>query len=236
MNEVQNEKDKLDAKDFVDNDVKLKRQKSMNIAGLILCLLGIFGFIGCFIWFIVSASQIESTRFDRILPMLIFVFCLALFVLGIVFLVLSKKGNEDEKQNDNDFEEDDSFNKRLATTGTINREKKLKLGEIAYWAIEDLDSNGNNNEDASIQKSVVEEKVNELKKKIGQIEKSIVDKKEPDSKVTDGIELNFENIEEKNQIEENVDEAEKWEKEFSSQSLKQYFSDAVDVEEKTEKK
>ena len=68
------------------NDNGRDKQEVLINTGVVLSSLGAAGFIACFVWLIVKATIIESTRLQKLLPVIIGVIFLLMCIVGILLI------------------------------------------------------------------------------------------------------------------------------------------------------
>lgn len=84
------------------NDNGRDKQEVLINTGVVLSSLGAAGFIACFVWLIVKATIIESTRLQKLLPVIIGVIFLLMCIVGILLISFARHsmgGISDEYEN-----------------------------------------------------------------------------------------------------------------------------------------
>ena len=145
---------------------KKQKQKSLALAGIIIGMTGLVLFVSCFVWFVVKASQIESTRAQKILPVILFMVGLAFCIVGVVLSSLSK-----DKQKQVIDKNDPAFQEKLREERRREKKRKPRLGEISLGKLGDI--YGNKDEDRQVEESIIENKIEEVQEEITKLEDKI---------------------------------------------------------------
>ena len=179
----------------VQNDEKKsKLKRDLQISGIVIGLAGLAMFVSCFVWFVLMATEIESTRAQKILPMILFLTGLVLCFVGVILSAISKRGNAEERQK----QSDGSFEEKLRQERLREKRRKPKLGEISLGKLGDV--YGDKANDYGAEEAIVEDKVEQLQEQIETLEEKL-EQADMTTQMQEktGVQLNFdeEKIEDK---------------------------------------
>lgn len=146
---------------------KKKLKRDLQISGIVIGLVGLALFVSCFVWFVLMATEIESTRAQKILPMILFLLGLVLCFVGAILSSYAKRGNAEERQE----QSDGSFEEKLRQNRLREKRRKPKLGEISLEKLGDV--YGDKAEEVTPEQEVVESKVEQLQEQIEELEEKL---------------------------------------------------------------
>lgn len=116
------------------NDNSFSKKKLYLSIGAVLLALGFVLFVACFVWVLVKDSSIESTRWERTLPMIIMLVSLVPMGVGTALLVIANKKWKNTKA---PIEKVEKEEKPKKPKNYPKKNRNPRLGEIAYWRVEE---------------------------------------------------------------------------------------------------
>jgi hypothetical protein len=115
--------------------INLSKYRGNIVSGSILFSIGLLLFLGCFIWTFIADSTIELTRLERAVPMIVMLVSLFPIAIGLALIIIA---NKKWKSVEDNFETKTSQKEKTKTTKKMpKRNRNPRLGEIAYWRIDE---------------------------------------------------------------------------------------------------
>lgn len=112
-------------------------KKSLNLIGSLLLCIGFLCFVCFFVWVVVKGTSVDATRWQRLLPMILMLISLLPIIAGLALIIIASRGEKLQKiEGESRYER----KQKKAAAKLYKKPKKdrdPRLGEIAYWRIEE---------------------------------------------------------------------------------------------------